>query len=187
MREWAKLKFRPDHRGARAGVGSRTGRADCVGCRCPAGRCRPAVPGRRRERGPRRRRDGRGTREGTRRPVPGAGARGTRAGVPGAPLRRRSGEAYEEKGAVAQWAARHVELGETLLLDPGTTVGAPAHEPRAVKELTIATTGLSALHALADAEGVHVECLGGTLRPLSRGYVGPLTEAEAPRGAPGGE
>lgn len=92
---------------------------------------------------------------------------------PEASLRQRTGEAYEEKRAIAQWAARQVEPGETLLLDAGTTVGALAHELRGAKELTIVTTGLTALHALADAEGVHVECLGGTLRPLSQGFVGP--------------
>ncbi|WP_330246070.1 DeoR/GlpR family DNA-binding transcription regulator [Streptomyces sp. NBC_00562] len=100
---------------------------------------------------------------------------------PEASLRQRTGEAYEEKRAIAQWAARQVEPGETLLLDAGTTVGALAHELRAAKDLTIATTGLTALHALADAEGVHVECLGGTLRPLSQGFVGPLTEAALER------
>ncbi|MGD6742121.1 DeoR/GlpR family DNA-binding transcription regulator [Streptomyces sp. BH106] len=100
---------------------------------------------------------------------------------PEASLRQRTGEAYDEKRAIAQWAARAVEPGETLLLDAGTTVGALAHELRAIKELTIATTGLTALHALADAEGVHVECLGGTLRPLSQGFVGPLTEAALER------
>ncbi|SDN56577.1 transcriptional regulator, DeoR family [Streptomyces sp. cf386] len=100
---------------------------------------------------------------------------------PEASLRQRTGEAYEEKRAIAQWAARQVESGETLLLDAGTTVGALAHELCSAKELTIATTGLTALHALSGAEGVHVECLGGTLRPLSEGFVGPLTEAALER------
>jgi DeoR/GlpR family transcriptional regulator of sugar metabolism len=100
---------------------------------------------------------------------------------PEASLRQRTGEAYEEKRAIAQWAARQIEPSETLLLDAGTTVGALAHELRTAKELTIATTGMTALHALSDAEGVHVECLGGTLRPLSEGFVGPLTEAALER------
>ena len=64
---------------------------------------------------------------------------------------------------------------------PICTVGAPAHELRHAEELTVATTGLTALHALADAEGVRIECLGGTLRPLSQGFVGPLTEAALER------
>jgi DeoR/GlpR family transcriptional regulator of sugar metabolism len=40
---------------------------------------------------------------------------------------------------------------------------------------------MTALQALADVESVHVECLGGTLRPLSQGFVGPLTEAALER------
>ncbi|GAA2303140.1 hypothetical protein GCM10010234_52730 [Streptomyces hawaiiensis] len=37
------------------------------------------------------------------------------------------------------------------------------------------------MQALSDVETVHVECLGGTLRPLSQRFVGPLTEAALER------
>ncbi|GHH10057.1 DeoR/GlpR family DNA-binding transcription regulator [Streptomyces lanatus] len=96
---------------------------------------------------------------------------------PEASLRQRTGEAFEAKRAIARRAAAEVGAGETVLLDAGSTVGALAHELRSAKELTVATTGLTALQELADVETVHVECLGGTLRPLSQGFVGPLTEA----------
>jgi DeoR/GlpR family transcriptional regulator of sugar metabolism len=90
-------------------------------------------------------------------------------------------EAYAHKRAIARWAAAQVQPGETVLLDAGSTVGALARELRTAKELTVATTGLTALHELADVETVHVECLGGTLRPLSQAFVGPLTEAALER------
>lgn len=37
------------------------------------------------------------------------------------------------------------------------------------------------LEALADADAVRVECIGGTLRHLSQGFVGPLAEATLER------
>jgi DeoR/GlpR family transcriptional regulator of sugar metabolism len=100
---------------------------------------------------------------------------------PESPLRQRLGEAYEAKHAIARWAAGQVRAGETILLDAGSTVGVLAHELRRVTPLTVATTGLTALEALADVEEIHVECLGGTLRHLSQGFVGPLTEAALER------
>lgn len=100
---------------------------------------------------------------------------------PEASLRQRTGEAFEAKQAIARWAAGQVRPGETLLLDAGSTVGALAHELRTAKDITVATTGLTTLQALSDVETIHVECLGGTLRPLSQGFVGPLTEAALER------
>ena len=71
---------------------------------------------------------------------------------PEASLRQRAGEAYDAKRAIARWAAAQVQPGETLLLDAGSTVGALAHELRTAKDVTIATTGLTALQELADVE-----------------------------------
>ncbi|MBP2329752.1 DeoR/GlpR family transcriptional regulator of sugar metabolism [Kibdelosporangium banguiense] len=96
-------------------------------------------------------------------------------------LRQRTGEAFAEKRAMARWAAAEILSGETILLDAGTTVGALARELRDGPKLTVATTSLTALEELAGAENVHVECLGGTLRHLSQGFVGPLTEAALER------
>jgi DeoR/GlpR family transcriptional regulator of sugar metabolism len=96
-------------------------------------------------------------------------------------LRQRAGEAYPAKRGIARWAAAQVRAGETVLLDAGSTVGALAHELRSRAPLTVATTGLTALEELADVDDVHVECLGGTLRHVSQGFVGPLTEAALER------
>lgn len=100
---------------------------------------------------------------------------------PEASLRQRIGEAFEAKRAIASWAAAQVRPGETILLDSGSTTGALAHELRNAADLTVATTGLTALQELVGATGVHVECLGGTLRHVSQGFVGPLAEAALSR------
>jgi DeoR/GlpR family transcriptional regulator of sugar metabolism len=100
---------------------------------------------------------------------------------PESSLRQRIGESFDAKRAIAHWAAAQIHTGETILLDAGSTVGALAHELRTAELLTVATTGITALQELADVESVHVECLGGTLRPLSQGFVGPLTEAALER------
>jgi DeoR/GlpR family transcriptional regulator of sugar metabolism len=100
---------------------------------------------------------------------------------PESSLRQRIGEAYTAKQAIARWAASQVQAGETVLLDAGSTVGALAYELRRTRPLTVATTGLTTLEVLADVADVHVECLGGTLRHLSQGFVGPLTEAALER------
>ncbi|NGN62681.1 DeoR/GlpR transcriptional regulator [Streptomyces sp. A7024] len=100
---------------------------------------------------------------------------------PEASLRQRIGEAYEAKQAIARAAAALVSPGEHLLLDAGSTVGALAHELRTARDLTVATTGLTALNELTDAEGVRLRCVGGDLRPLSQGFVGPMAEAALER------
>jgi DeoR/GlpR family transcriptional regulator of sugar metabolism len=100
---------------------------------------------------------------------------------PEASLRQRSGEAFAAKHAIAKWAATQIRPGETVLLDSGSTTGALAHELRNARDLTVATTGLTVLQELANAEQVHVECLGGTLRHVSQGFVGPLAETALTR------
>jgi DeoR/GlpR family transcriptional regulator of sugar metabolism len=100
---------------------------------------------------------------------------------PEASLRQRIGEAYVQKRGIGRWVAGIVKPGESLLLDAGSTVGAAAHELRGIRNLRVATIGLSILDELADAEGVQVDCLGGRLRHLSQSFLGPLTEAALER------
>jgi DeoR/GlpR family transcriptional regulator of sugar metabolism len=96
-------------------------------------------------------------------------------------IRQRTLEGFDAKRAIAKWAATQVLPGETILLDAGTTVGAMGEFLRETEGLTVITSGLTALEALADADEVRVECLGGTLRHLSLGFVGPLTESALSR------
>ncbi|MBV6756625.1 DeoR/GlpR family DNA-binding transcription regulator [Rhodococcus opacus] len=96
-------------------------------------------------------------------------------------LRQRALEGFDAKRAIAEWAASQVRPGETILLDAGTTVGAMGEFLRDIEDITVIAAGLTALESLADADSVRVECIGGTLRHLSQGFVGPLAEATLQR------
>ncbi|MBC2642191.1 MULTISPECIES: DeoR/GlpR family DNA-binding transcription regulator [unclassified Rhodococcus (in: high G+C Gram-positive bacteria)] len=96
-------------------------------------------------------------------------------------LRQRALEGFDAKRAIAEWAANQVRPGETILLDAGTTVGAMGEFLREIENITVIAAGLTALESLADADSVRVECIGGTLRHLSQGFVGPLAEAALQR------
>lgn len=91
-------------------------------------------------------------------------------------LGQRSGLAVAEKDRIGQWAAGRVAQGDTVILDAGTTTGRLAHHLRDRTGVTVITSGLTALQELADADGVEVVALGGTLRHVSQGLVGPLAE-----------
>lgn len=85
--------------------------------------------------------------------------------------------ARAQKAEIARLAARFVRAGDLVLLDAGTTTGALAALLADRTDLTVATNGLTTLNALADAEGVRLIALGGTLRHVSQGMVGPVAEA----------
>jgi DeoR/GlpR family transcriptional regulator of sugar metabolism len=96
-------------------------------------------------------------------------------------LRQRTGEAFEQKQAIAAWAAGQVQDGEIVLLDGGSTVGALAHALRGRGNLSVTTPGINTLQELADSPGIQVDCLGGRLRGVSQTFVGPLAEAALER------
>jgi len=100
---------------------------------------------------------------------------------PEASLRQRTGEAFDEKHAIARLAAALVGRGESIMLDAGSTVGALAHELRSFEDLFVTTPGINTLQELADSEGVTIDCLGGRMRSLSQSFVGPLAEASLER------
>lgn len=81
-----------------------------------------------------------------------------------------------EKRAIARLAAQFVYPGEVLLLDAGTTTGALAEELAKRDGLHVITNGLTVINALADAEGVELTVLGGQMRHISLGTVGPAAE-----------
>lgn len=96
-------------------------------------------------------------------------------------LPQRLGEAHAAKVAIGRWAAAQIAVDDTVLLDVGSTVGALATALRDTVGLTVLTASLTVVGELAEAEGVVVECLGGRLRPLSQGFLGPMTEAALER------
>jgi DeoR/GlpR family transcriptional regulator of sugar metabolism len=84
--------------------------------------------------------------------------------------------ARPEKAAIARHAEQFVPDDSLVLLDAGTTTGALATRLADRQGLTVATNGLTALNALAEAQGVRLIVLGGTLRHVSLGMVGSIAE-----------
>lgn len=83
----------------------------------------------------------------------------------------------EAKTAIARLAVPLVPAGGRIFVDAGTTCGALARLVAAdpsLGPLTVVTRGLETAVALADAEHVELHLLGGRLRRLSHGVVGPL-------------
>jgi DeoR/GlpR family transcriptional regulator of sugar metabolism len=95
---------------------------------------------------------------------------------PEGPVSHRLQEASDAKRSIARWAVQQIRPGETIVLDSGSTVAALAHQLRLAHDVTVATTSLRVMQELAGSGSIHVECLGGTLRHLSEGLVGPLAE-----------
>ena len=83
----------------------------------------------------------------------------------------------EAKQRIARAALPLVPAGGRVFLDAGTTCGALARlvaDDTTLGPLTVVTRGLETAVVLADAEHVDLELLGGRLRRLSHGLVGPL-------------
>jgi DeoR/GlpR family transcriptional regulator of sugar metabolism len=112
----------------------------------------------------------------------GAVARTYGGALPAAPFHERSvGDSarvrVEAKQGIARAALPLVPSGGRIFLDAGTTCGALARlvaADVALGPLTVVTRGLETALVLADAEHVELELLGGRLRRLSHGLVGPL-------------
>lgn len=82
----------------------------------------------------------------------------------------------QEKLEIARAAARHVSAGDVIIIDSGTTAGYLAEVIRDVPHLTVVTGGMNALLALHDAPAVDLIVIGGRLRHVNQGMVGPLSE-----------
>src|SRR5690348_12741074 len=80
----------------------------------------------------------------------------------------------ERKRAIARAAAALVGEGEAVALDASTTAYYLALEFRSKRELVVVTNGLLVATALADAPGVTVIVMGGTLRLSAMSLVGDL-------------
>ncbi|WP_331773337.1 DeoR/GlpR family DNA-binding transcription regulator (plasmid) [Embleya sp. NBC_00888] len=92
-------------------------------------------------------------------------------------LQERETLARAEKAAIARTAEAHVAGCRLVLLDAGTTVGALASRLATHDGLTVATPGLTSVDILAGAPGIELIVIGGALRRLSLGMVGPLAES----------
>lgn len=81
-----------------------------------------------------------------------------------------------QKSAIARLAASKIEDGETIILDAGTTTAALARELRGRADLHVITNNVEAFAILAHDPAIRITLLGGALRPLSMGTLGPLTD-----------
>lgn len=92
-------------------------------------------------------------------------------------IHEREGLALAQKTAIARIAATHIRDGHFLIFDAGTTVGALARTISRGHQVAVATNGLTSLQVLADSPDVELIVLGGVLRHISQGMIGPLAEA----------
>jgi DeoR family fructose operon transcriptional repressor len=95
--------------------------------------------------------------------------------LPEQSLRAREGQNRAAKSAIAAAALAQVAEGETLILDGGSTVEALGLLLRGRRQRVI-TNNLPLIPVLADAPGIELVVLGGTVRPISMGTTGPLAE-----------
>ncbi|MFU8780408.1 MAG: DeoR/GlpR family DNA-binding transcription regulator, partial [Kiritimatiellia bacterium] len=82
--------------------------------------------------------------------------------------------AGEEKRAIARQAMRHMNTGDTVYLDGGSTLLELAKLLRERSDITIVTNSLRAAGELS-ASGPRLILLGGELRRRSQTITGPLT------------
>ncbi|MCR0983257.1 DeoR/GlpR family DNA-binding transcription regulator [Roseomonas populi] len=90
-------------------------------------------------------------------------------------LRARTGQHRAAKSAIAEAALDLIGEGETIILDGGSTVEALGRLLRG-RSLRVVTNNLPLIPVLADAPGMELVVLAGTVRPISMSTVGPLAE-----------
>jgi len=81
-----------------------------------------------------------------------------------------------EKQRIAQAALEHIQGGDTIYLDGGSTLLALARLLKHRNEVTLVTNSIRAAQELASS-GPRLILVGGKLRRLSQTMVGPLTRA----------
>ncbi len=86
----------------------------------------------------------------------------------------------EQKEAIARAAAHHVQDGDTIFLDGGTTTAALARWLAGRSGIHVVTNNLLAVSALASAD-VRVTLIGGDLRPSSMSTLGPIAQVALSR------
>ncbi|MBO4633857.1 MAG: DeoR/GlpR transcriptional regulator [Bacteroidales bacterium] len=82
-----------------------------------------------------------------------------------------------EKEAIGRAAAAHIQNGDTILIDSGTTALQVARNLQAFTDLTIITNSINAMLEALKYKRFRVILLGGTVRESSNSIVGPLAES----------
>ena len=83
---------------------------------------------------------------------------------------------FSQKVDIAKTAAAFVPENSTVFIDAGSTCNFLAEQLIHHRELTVVTRGLEIATTLASARNVKLVMVGGLMRPLSHGLVGPLAE-----------
>lgn len=94
---------------------------------------------------------------------------------PESTLSTREDENRAGKDAIARAAAALIEEGDRIVLDAGSTVGALGRLLPGLP-LHVVTSNLPLVPVLANAPPLELTALGGAVRPISMGVVGPLAE-----------
>lgn len=95
---------------------------------------------------------------------------------PEASLEERKSAQRDQKDGIARAAAAHVQEGDTVFLDGGTTCAALAQHLCAHQDVHVVTNNLLAVMTLANAPGIRLTLVGGDLRGSSMSTLGPLAE-----------
>ncbi|WP_066521010.1 DeoR/GlpR family DNA-binding transcription regulator [Curtobacterium ammoniigenes] len=91
-------------------------------------------------------------------------------------LREREQIAIHQKAAIGRLASALIPASALIVLDAGTTAGALARCIAHREDLTVVTNGLTTTRELEHSTGIDLVVLGGSLRHISSGLVGPIAE-----------
>ena len=80
----------------------------------------------------------------------------------------------EEKKRIGKRASEMVSMGDTIMLDAGTTTLQVAKHLKDKMGIHIVTNSVFILLELAESAGIEVSITGGDMRKISRSLIGPL-------------
>ena len=81
---------------------------------------------------------------------------------------------FKEKERIAKEAAKHIEEGDTIFLDYGTTTYMLAKELGKFTDITVVTNTIPIINELINYEGINLIILGGNVRKNEDSLFGPL-------------
>lgn len=93
----------------------------------------------------------------------------------------KTSEQLTVKRRLAEIACNHINEGDTIVLDSGTTTAEIARCMHNFRRLVVMTNGLNVAQNLVKAEGVEVLMTGGTLRKKSLSFYGRQAEESLQR------
>jgi DeoR/GlpR family transcriptional regulator of sugar metabolism len=92
------------------------------------------------------------------------------------PFNDRADQYAEEKARIAEKAASHIEDGDCVLLEAGTTVSAMLPAVVKKRNLRVVTHAINIAATLLRYPDIHLTMIGGSVRPASWATVGTMAE-----------